>query len=88
MTPEELVEAVRDALRAECKARYGSTWSFDDSERFARAAIAVVREAMAEPDKAMLDEGREASTAWGTYRLMLAASPLRATRPANPERRS
>lgn len=47
--PDTMVERVGEALRNECLAVFGSTWSNDVAWRFARTAI----KAMREPTEAM-----------------------------------
>jgi hypothetical protein len=39
----EMVERARDALRAECIEVFGSNWSNDIAERFARVVMASMR---------------------------------------------
>jgi hypothetical protein len=71
MTPDELVAKVAREIYAS-----GPDVTKDEAFRAALAALRVVREAMGEPDEAMLQNSQEATTAWGRWRLMLAASPL------------
>jgi hypothetical protein len=49
----EMVHRVAEALRTACLKEFGSTWSYDRSWNFARAAI----EAMREPNEEMLRAG-------------------------------
>ncbi len=94
MTPEELVEAVAEAMRDERRAATGlmsttPSWGAlkqefrDDWLNCARAALRVVRDAMAEPDDAMRAACRATTGAIITrkhcdemWQGMLAAHPI------------
>ena len=92
MTAEELVEAVARAMKADADGRDDWDTTPDEALKIAwlssaRAALRVVREAMEEPDSAMLDgamaayranakEPRIRPTMPEIWRAMLAASPI------------
>lgn len=53
--PPEMVKKVAEALKAQCLKEFGSTWDYDTTWNFARAAI----EAMREPTDDMCFSGRD-----------------------------